>query len=382
MTEAAPIAPVAQQTVQEVVLRLAIAGGFAHAGVAPVEREEEQQPGYFEEWIERGYGGDMEYLKRRDAEGQLLRSSIAAAAPWARSVIVCVAPYHADAALSIDPAPAGTGWIGRYAWSGSLTLAGELRPADYHKVLLARLKRLEQALHTELGEFRSWAYVDTGPVIERSWAAMAGVGWTGKNTCTLNQQLGSFFFLGVILTSLPVSLEARAALAMDRCGSCTRCIDACPTRALVEPHRMDASRCIAYLTIEKRGSIAEELRSGMGRQVFGCDICQDVCPWNRKAPFAADPFMMPRAELVSPPLTWLAQLTEEEFGQLFYGSAVKRATFAGLRRNVAIAMGNSGEGVFLPQLCAWARGEDPVLAEAAEWAIAHLTALGASSVDG
>jgi epoxyqueuosine reductase len=354
------------------VQRLAAAAGFAHAGVAPVPRDEGSQGTYFKAWIEQGYAGEMEYLKRRNAEGNLLRSSLGSAAPWARSVIVCAAPYHADAPLSTDPAAPGAGWIARYAWSGSRGADGELRPADYHKVLLARLKQLEQALFQELGDFKSWAYVDTGPLIERAWAALAGVGWTGKNTCTLSQGLGSFFFLGVILTSLEVPLDAHATIAADRCGSCTRCIDACPTQALVEPYRMDASRCISYLTIEKRGSIPEELRSGMGRQVFGCDICQDVCPWNRKAPVAADPAMEARPELVNPALAWLAQLTEEEFGRAFYGSPVKRAKYAGLRRNVAIAMGNSSEPGFMPQLEEWSADPDPVLAETARWAMAQL----------
>jgi epoxyqueuosine reductase len=291
-------------------------------------------------------------------------------------VVVCVAPYNADAPLSTDAAPDGAGWIARYAWSGTPCPDGELRPADYHKVLLARLKQLEQALHAELGEFESWSYVDTGPLIERAWAAMAGVGWTGKNTCTLSQKLGSFFFLGVILTSLDIPPEARPAIAPDRCGSCTRCIDACPTQALVEPYRMDASRCIAYLTIEKRGAIPEPLREGIGRQVFGCDICQDVCPWNRKAPAAADPVMQPRAELVNPSLAWLAGLSAEEFGRVFYGSPVKRARYAGLRRNVAIAMGNSGEQCFVPQLEEWSANDEEVLAETARWALAKLKTIG------
>ena len=367
-----------QTNLQAAVLRMAQAAGFAHAGLAPAISDAQQsRRAYLEEWIHQGHAGEMEYLKRRNADGELLRASLTAAVPWARSVLVCAAPYHAEAPLSTEAAPTGTGWIARYAWSGAIDGAGQLQPADYHKVLLARLKRLEDDLHRDLtpgfGEFQSWAYVDTGPVIERAWAAEAGVGWTGKNTCTLNQKLGSFFFLGVILTSLEVPLEARAAIATDRCGSCTRCIDACPTDALIEPRRMDASRCISYLTIEKRGSIAEELRAGMGRQVFGCDICQDVCPWNRKAPIAADPVMMPRVELINPPLATLAELSEDEFGALFYGSPVKRAKYSGFRRNVAIAIGNSGEQHSVPQLEQWAaQDEDPVLAEAAIWALDQL----------
>jgi epoxyqueuosine reductase len=368
----------APQSLQATVRRLGYICGFADTGLAPLPDAdaEQAQRAYLEAWIAQGCAGEMEYLKRRDAQGELLRSSLAIAAPWARSVVVCVAPYHADAPLSTDAAPDGAGWIARYAWSGTPCPDGELRPADYHKVLLARLKQLEQALHAELGEFESWSYVDTGPLIERAWAAMAGVGWTGKNTCTLSQKLGSFFFLGVILTSLDIPPEARPAIAPDRCGSCTRCIDACPTQALVEPYRMDASRCIAYLTIEKRGAIPEPLREGIGRQVFGCDICQDVCPWNRKAPAAADPVMQPRAELVNPSLAWLAGLSAEEFGRLFFGSPVKRARYAGLRRNVAIAMGNSGEQCFVPQLEEWSASDEEVLAETARWALAKLKTIG------
>jgi epoxyqueuosine reductase len=178
--------------------------------------------------------------------------------------------------------------------------------------------------------------------------------------------------LGVSLTSLEVPDGQHAQLAADRCGSCTRCIDACPTGALTSPREMDASLCISYLTIEKRGSIPRELREGIGRQVFGCDICQDVCPWNRKAPIASDPGMQPRPELVNPALDWLAGLDKESFGKLFFGSPIKRAKFEGLRRNIAIAMGNSRSSRFLPTLKNWTESGDPVLAEAASWAIEQI----------
>ena len=191
------------------------------------------------------------------------------------------------------------------------------------------------------------------------------------------QDLGSFFFLGVILTSLQVEPDQRATLAADRCGSCTRCLDACPTDALVAPRQMDASRCISYLTIEKRGAIDPELRAGMGRQVFGCDICQDVCPWNsraRRGPAQTDWELQPRPELLNPPLLALAALTRAEWEAKFFGSPIKRARFEGFRRNLAIAMGNSGEPGMLPTLRQWAREDDPVLSETAEWAIEKLTA--------
>ncbi len=336
---------------------------------------------YLEEWIAAGHAGEMDYLKRRNEQGELLRSQVQAAIPWARSVIVCAASYNAPGPLSIDAAPSTTGWIARYAWAGrSDPATGELRPSDYHDTLLARLRALEAALHDRIGGFESRSYVDTGPLIERDLARQAGIGWTAKNTCTLNQQLGSMLFLCCIVTSLEVAPASRPTPATDRCGTCRRCIEACPTDAFIAPHQMDASRCIAYLTIEKRGPIPEELRAPIGRQVFGCDICQEVCPWNQKAsrnhPAALDITHpeLTRRELINPALEWLAGLTSEEFNHQFRGSPIKRTKRSGLLRNVAIAMGNSGEGRFLPHLERWANAEaeDPVLAEAATWAIARL----------
>ena len=200
-------------------------------------------------------------------------------------------------------------------------------------------------------------------------AALSGLGWIGKNTCVINEQLGSWLLLGVIVTSLPVSNDAVPQLAADRCGSCTRCLDACPTQALIGPREMDASRCIAYLTIEKKGAIPEELREPMGRQVFGCDICQEVCPWNRRAPVAIQQGTRMRPELVNPALEWLASLDPNDFRKNFKGSPLERTRRRRLHRNVAIAMGNSRDKTFLPQLEAWRQSEDEVLAESAGWAI-------------
>ena len=354
--------------------RMAQACGFDLAGIAALPLDAEQaSAGYLERWIDAGHAGEMEYLKRRDDQGTLLRSQVQTALPWARSVIVCASNYNTAGPLSIDAAPPGAGWIARYAWAGAPDAAGTLRPADYHDTLLARLRVLEDALHSRLqSEFQSRSYVDTGPLIERELARNAGIGWTGKNTCTLNQQWGSWLFLGAIVTSLPVAPMATVAPAADRCGTCRRCIDACPTEALVAPRQMDASRCIAYLTIEKRGTIPAELRAPMGRQVFGCDICQDVCPWNRRAPVSA---VLPLPELVNPALEWLAGLSSQEFNQQFRGSPVKRTKRSGLLRNVAIAMGNSGDTTHLARLEGWAADEDPVLAEAARWSIVRLRAL-------
>jgi epoxyqueuosine reductase len=365
--------------------RLAREEGFDLAGIAALDAADEQgsdipgdypseDPGrYLEQWIAAGHAGEMDYLKRRNEQGELLRSQVQAAIPWARSVIVCAASYNAPGPLSIDPAPPATGWIARYAWAGQPGVDGKLRPSDYHDTLLSRLRAFEATLHRHIGDFESRSYVDTGPLIERDLARQAGIGWTAKNTCTLNQQLGSMLFLCCIVTSLEVAPASRPAPATDRCGTCRRCIEACPTDALIAPRQMDASRCIAYLTIEKRGAIPEELRAPIGRQVFGCDICQEVCPWNQKASFASS--AQTRPELVNPALQWLASLTAKEFNYQFRDSPIKRTKRIGLLRNVAIAMGNSGEQKFLPQLETWARGEaeDPVLAETAAWAIGRLT---------
>ncbi|HEX3437694.1 MAG TPA: tRNA epoxyqueuosine(34) reductase QueG [Pseudacidobacterium sp.] len=361
---------------QELVAEQAAKAGFSAAGIAAVPEpgslEDLHDRESFATWVELGNAGEMEYLKRRNDEGELVRSSLRVATPWVKSVIVCVTNYNSSQPLSIAPAPEDSGWIARYAWTGQSTADGSLVPSDYHKVILKRLEKLEAILKESLGPFESKCYVDTGPLVERVYARYAGVGWIGKNTCILNQRLGSWLFLGVILTSLEVPDDQPAELAADRCGSCTRCIDACPTGALTGSRQMDASLCISYLTIEKRGTIPEELRQDIGRQVFGCDICQDVCPWNRKAPIGSDSELQARPELVNPALGWLAELNQESFGRLFFGSPVKRAKFEGMRRNIAIAMGNSRLKQFLPKLQEWSQSDDTALAETAVWAIQRI----------
>jgi epoxyqueuosine reductase len=321
----------------------------------------------------------MEYLKRADDAGQYLRGDLRRSMPWARSVIVCAVNYNAAAPRSIDPSASTQGWIARYAWSGREDTGSG---SDYHDVLLPRLRGLEAELTQRFASLSADApqtrcYVDTGPLVERGFAVLAGLGWIGKNTCVINQKQGSWLLLGVIVTSLELAPEAWNVAAADRCGSCTRCIDACPTDALLQPgadgvRAMDATRCIAYLTIEKKGSIAGELRPQMGRQVFGCDICQDVCPWNRKAPIAASGMLPARAELVNPELAWLAAMDGPAFNRTFRGSPLERTRRRRILRNVAIAMGNSGELQYLPQLDMWAVGDDEPLAEAARWAADQL----------
>jgi epoxyqueuosine reductase len=364
---------------QEWVRARAVEAGFDTAGVAPVGGAESEagrvDAARFVNWVDAGRAGEMEYLKRRNEQGVLLRSGVEVAMPWARSVVVCAVNYNGDGPLSIEPTGEGAGWIARYAWSGrAVEGGGELAPSDYHDEMLGRLRRVEAALH-ERYECETKCYVDTGPLVERTAAAKAGVGWIGKNACVLNQDLGSWLLLGVIVTSLEVAAGEQLQVATDRCGSCTRCIDACPTHALVGPREMDASRCIAYLTIEKKGPIAEEFREAMGRQVFGCDICQDVCPWNRKAPVARKEGMLTRGEMVNPALEWLAEMDAAEFRRWFKGSPVERTRRKRLHRNVAIAMGNSGEPRFVSQLEAWSTGEDEVLAESARWALDRIRRL-------
>jgi epoxyqueuosine reductase len=356
--------------------------GFDTAGIAAVDEPgtttvAQQDAERFSDWVAAGRAGEMEYLKRRNEDGVLLRSAVQVAIPWARSVVVCALNYNAQGPLSIDAAPADTGWIARYAWSGATTTTDssadvpQLQPTDYHDQLLKRLRQIESALKERFA-CETRCYVDTGPLVERAIAERAGIGWIGKNTCVIHQQLGSWLLLGVIVTSIPVAQGVEFAAAADRCGSCTRCIDACPTDALIAPYQMDASRCIGYLTIEKKGVIPEELREPMGRQVFGCDICQDVCPWNRRSPAAMHEGMLARREMVNPALDWLASMDAAEFKRWFKGSPVERTRRKRLHRNVAIAMGNSGDTRFAAQLQQWSASDDPVLAEAASWAIQRI----------
>ncbi len=369
--------------------------GFDLCGIAPVHDFAELR--VFPVWIADQKHGEMKYMEARDETGKLKRASLPRVAPWARSVIVCALNYNSahpySTHMQMQTAAASQGWISRYAWSRE----------DYHDAVLRRLKQVEDGLRQLLdaadNSLQLRSYVDTGPLVERVYAKYAGIGWIGKNTCIINQQLGSWLFLGVILTSLSVTNNVSnnvsnnitntitnnvtkndredSALtadlpAPDRCGTCTRCIAACPTQAIVAPGELDARLCISYLTIEKRGEIPNELRSGMGRHVFGCDICQDVCPWNRKAPVTSAVEFEAREGLVNPALDWLAEMQPEEFRTVFRGSPVRRAKLSGLRRNAVIAMGNSGNRKFLPTLKKLGEDSDPVVAEHARWAVARL----------
>ncbi|HEV2289207.1 MAG TPA: tRNA epoxyqueuosine(34) reductase QueG [Candidatus Acidoferrales bacterium] len=358
--------------------------GFDLCGVARAEEFPELQK--LPEWLARGYAGEMHYLQ----DDRRMHAEVVV--PGARSVIVCALNYNTAApystAIAADSASAGAGseanadsprgWISRYAWG-----------SDYHHVLGPKLKTLLAWMRAEFGEdFLAREYVDTGPVLERVAAKYAGLGWLAKNTCLINQRMGSWLFLGVILTDLELtpSLAPAEAPPRDMCGTCSRCIDACPTNAFVEPYVLDARRCIAYLTIELRGPIPQEFRASMGSMVFGCDICQDVCPWNRRAPAATIPEFQPRAvspgsseTLLAPRLDWLLSLTEEEYRIALHGSPVKRAKFRGLIRNACIAAGNSHLTRKSPafagisaRLEALSKLEDAIIAEHARWALEQL----------
>ncbi len=339
--------------------------GFELAGIAPVREFAELQ--YFPKWIAARHAGEMKYMEACDDHGTLKRSKLASVAPWVRSVIVCAINYNTAQPYSTEVQDSACGWIARYAWSRE----------DYHEAVMRRLRTVETRLYAaannhdtrDTSALQTRCYVDTGPLVERVYAKYAGLGWIGKNTCVLNQKIGSWLFLGVILTSIELVPDLPAP---DRCGSCTRCIEACPTDALIAPYQLDSNRCISYLTIEKRGMIPEHLRDGVGRHLFGCDICQDVCPWNRKAHATTASEFQPREGLVNPALEWLAGISEEQFRETFRGSPIRRAKRGGLRRNAVVAIGNSGNRRFLPVLEKLATDEDRVVAEHAKWAAGKL----------
>jgi epoxyqueuosine reductase len=345
---------VSPYNISEQIKHAAMAAGFEIAGIAAVAEFPELKR--FPEWIAEGRAGEMKYLESRTEAGEFRRASLKSVFPWAKSVVVCAINYNTAHPYSTEVKNPGRGWISRYAWSCE----------DYHDSVLRRLREVENTIrHFADISIETRAYVDTGPIVERIYAKYAGIGWLGKNTCLINQQMGSWLFLGVIVTSLELTPDIPAP---DRCGTCTRCVDACPTHALTAPYELDSNKCISYLTIEKRGAIPEELREGMGHQVFGCDICQDVCPWNRRAPANEKPEFQAREGLINPALAWLAEISEEEFREKFRGSPVRRTKRSGLRRNALIAIGNSGDESLIPVAERALHDPDPVLGEVASWA--------------
>jgi epoxyqueuosine reductase len=349
--------------------------GFDLCGVVRAEKFAELEQ--FGEWLKRGYAGEMRYLD------DPRRLDLSLAMQDVRSVIVCALnyntehPYSTEAAGSVSGSnDEPSGWISRYAWGD-----------DYHEVMWSKLNALTVALKEKFPQpFNARAYADTGPVAERVLAKHAGLGWLGKNTLLLNEKLGSWLFLGVILTSLDLepSVGPAESPPPDLCGNCRQCLDACPTGALVEPYMLDARRCISYLTIELRGEIPGEFRDAMGWQVYGCDLCQDVCPYNRVAPATNLPEFQPRKSsagerLLTPRLEWLAALSEEEFREQFRGSAAKRTKWAGLVRNACIALGNTqvepGNATLERIVALLERLSDSTsttIAESARWAISRI----------
>src|SRR6185503_10501660 len=249
--------------------------GFDACGIAPASDHAELK--FFTEWLARGFAGSMNYLSRSAERRRDVRNVL----PLARSVIVTATVYNTDRPYSIACRDGDRAHVARYAWGD-----------DYHEVLIDRLEALLAWMREQHPEpFEARAYVDTGPVQERVYAQHAGVGWIGKNSCVIHPELGSWVFLSEIICSLPLDPDVPA---FDQCGSCSLCLEACPTHALVAPGVLDATRCISYLTIEHRGDIPEELGADIGTHVFGCDICQEVCPWNQAAPISEDPHWQPR----------------------------------------------------------------------------------------
>ena len=341
------------------IRELAGACGFELAGVAAAAPGPEGAPerDWYHQWVAAGFAGEMRYLTGHGAAARDDPRSLLASV---RSIICVGKLYNTPWPYSTQFDAGERAWISRYAW-------GE----DYHGVVRRGLARLDAKLRERAGaEYESKTCVDTAPLLERSYARMAGLGWIGKNTCLINQAGGSWFFLGELLVSLAIEGDAAPP---GRCGTCTRCIDACPTRAIVPGgpgFTVDSRRCISYLTIELRGAMAVEHRAAAGGHVFGCDICQDVCPWNRRAAVTGDPAFEPRE--FAPPLEKLAALTEDEFRALYSGTPVARARYAGFLRNVAVAMGNRKLEKFRAPLEKLAALEDPVVAEHARWGLEQL----------
>jgi len=340
----------------EQFISLAQECGFDLCGVAAVGEISEYH--FFEEWVRAGMAGQMRYLTDHRAA---LRRDARLLLPSAVSVLCAGKVYRTQ---ENPGGGAGKGRVSSYAWGG-----------DYHDWMRRHLEMLVGRLKDEWGEFESKVCVDTAPLLERAIARSAGLGWIGRNMCLINERIGSWFFLGEILASVSM---AASNPPPGRCGTCRRCIDACPTQALVPTresdgpgYALDSRKCISYLTIELRGEIPPDLRAAMGDHLFGCDICQDVCPWNSKSPMALEPEFQPRHAF--PDLEESAALTPEEFRERYRGSPVWRAKHEGFLRNVAVAMGNSGDPRYVPALRTLAAQGGPVVGEHAEWALSRLS---------
>jgi epoxyqueuosine reductase len=332
--------------------------GFDLCGVAPAQAFPELA--FLRQWIDRGYAGTMGYLTRTAER----RADVRKVIPAARSVIVTGTLYNGGHPYSTERTDATRGEIARYAWS-----------RDYHHVIGERLDGLLTWMEAEHGEpFEARAYVDTGPVQERVYALYAGLGWIGKNTCVINPDLGSWLLLGAIICSLPLDTDSPS---LDRCGTCTLCLEACPTGAFAAPYELDATKCVSYLTIEYRGSIPEGQRKAIGNHLFGCDVCQEVCPWNAAPVNLADPSWSSRQELNLASLIDLWRRSDEELAAFLGDTAMTRAGVRGLRRNLAVALGNSEDRRALAALSETAPSNDTrsdaLVLEHAAWAKSKLT---------
>ena len=333
----------------------AAACGFDLCGIAAAGNFPELA--YLREWLARGFHGDMHYMARSADR----RTDIRAVLPSARSVIVLGTVYNTPQPYSTVGREPSRAAVARYAWGD-----------DYHGVIEQRMQRLVEAIRESVGEFEFRAYVDTGPIQERVFAQYAGLGWIGKNTCLINKTLGSWLFLSAIVCDLPLEPDSRA---LDHCGRCTLCIDSCPTGAITAPYQLDSRRCISYMTIEAKGAVPPEYRDAIAEHAYGCDICQDVCPWNRRAVVSDDPAWQAREGLAFPPLLELWGRSDDDLRRLLKGSPMKRAGVRRLRRNLAVAIGNSGDSTAADalQMCSEETAADPLVQEHVAWAVQKLT---------
>ena len=307
----------------------------------------------FRNWLDEGRHGEMSYMER----GEEKRCDPHKVLPGVRAIVVLALNYFQGSG-NADDAPAPTGKIARYAWGD-----------DYHDLIASKLDKIDEFLRESGGCQK--CYVDTGPVLERDYAAQAGIGWHGKSTMLIDEHLGTWFFLAEVLTTLELPPDEPVP---DRCGTCERCIRACPTGAITAPHRLDARRCISYLTIELKGSIPLELRPLIGDRIFGCDDCLDACPWNRFAQVSRETAFFAHPSTVGVPLRDYLSLSDDNFRVLFRNSPIKRIKRRGFLRNVCVALGNVGEPSDLPALEHAADDPEPLIAEHAKWAIQQIRA--------
>jgi epoxyqueuosine reductase len=325
--------------------------GFELVGVAPAVT-----PAGFsrlQAWIEQGFAGEMQYIPRREAAYEHPRHVLGSV----KSLLVVAMNYRTAEAPALD---ANQGRVSRYAWG----------TVDYHDLLRDRLRQLADRLHALSPGCHTRAVVDTAPLLERDFARLAGLGWFGKNTLLINKHQGSFLFLGALLTDAALELDEPHETA--HCGTCTRCLEICPTQAFPEPYVLDAQKCISYLTIELKSQIPVDLRSGVGAWLFGCDLCQDVCPWNRKAPQTTRVELTPQADLHPASALDILQSTEAEFQERFGQTPLARPGWIGLRRNAAIVLGNQGDHRAIPALSRALNDPVPMIRGASAWALGQL----------